>query len=317
MLVAPDKVKLIASIGGGPIGAGWAASFLARGYNVVSYLHDTSEEKMFREFILTAWDSLNALGLSKDGSLDKLTITYKLPDAVANCQFIQESVPERLNIKQDLYKKLGDMVNPLVVIASSTSGLTMTDIQLHCNTPERTVVGHPFNPPYLLPLVEITGGKDTSSKTISWVKTFYNIAGKTPLVLNKEIPGFIATRLQEALWREALHMVDNDEATPEQIDLALMNGPGPRLALMGQCMAFHVSCGEGGMATNLDQFGPSLKLPWSRLTAPKLTKQLRNRMVDGCNLISAGQSYSELARKRDEGLVAILKALKNHRNILR
>ncbi len=315
MLVAPDKVKSIASIGGGPIGAGWTASFLAHGYNVVSYLHDPAEEKVFHQFLSTAWTSLNALGFTEHGSLDRLTVTSKLSDAVSNCHFIQESAPERLGIKQSLYKILGDLTNPLIVIASSTSGLTMTDIQLHCNTPGRTVVGHPFNPPYLLPLVEITGGKNTSSEAISWVKSFYNSAGKKPLVLKKEIPGFIATRLQEALWREALHMVANEEATPEQIDLALINGPGPRLALMGQCMAFHVACGEGGMATNLDQFGPSLKLPWSRLAAPELTQELRDRMVDGCNTISGGQSYNELARKRDEGLVAILSALKNHRTI--
>ena len=155
-----------------------------------------------------------------------------------------------------------------MVIASSTSGLTMTDIQAHCPTPERTVVGHPFNPPYLLPLVEIVGGKRSSPQAVAWAEAFYTHAGKVPLVLPKEIPGFIATRLQEALWREALHMVANGEATPAQIDLALINGPGPRLAFMGQCMAFHVACGEGGMATNLDQFGPALKLPWTRLEAP-------------------------------------------------
>ena len=144
---------------------------------------------------------------------------------------------------------------------------------MNCPTPERTVVGHPFNPPYLLPLVEIVGGDRSSPEAVEWARQFYDVAGKVPLVLPKEIPGFIATRLQEALWREALHMVANGEATPEQIDLALINGPAPRMAFMGQCMAFHVACGAGGMATNLDQFGPALKLPWTRLEAPELTKE--------------------------------------------
>ena len=141
----------------------------------------------------------------------------------------------------------------------------MTDIQADCATPERCVIGHPFNPPYLLPLVEIVGGKKTSPDAVAWAGRFYEIAGKAPLLMKKEIPGFVATRLQEALWREALHMVANGEATPEDIDIALMNGPAPRMVAQGQCMAFHVACGAGGMATNLDQFGPALKLPWTRL----------------------------------------------------
>ena len=131
-----------------------------------------------------------------------------------------------------------------------------------------------------------------------------------PIILKKEIPGFIATRLQEALWREALHMVANDEATPEQIDLALINGPAPRMAFQGQCMAFHVACGEGGMATNLDQFGPALKLPWTRLKAPELNKALRDKMVDGCNKMAEGKDFKQMALQRDKAIVSILKALK-------
>jgi carnitine 3-dehydrogenase len=186
----------------------------------------------------------------------------------------------------------------------------MTDIQARCSTPGRTLVGHPFNPPYLLPLVEIAAGRHSDRDAVDWAREFYRSTGKAPLVLDREIPGFIATRLQEALWREALHMVANGEATPEQIDLALINGPGPRLALMGQCMAFHVAAGEGGMATNLDQFGPALELPWTRLEAPELTRELRDRMVEGCNAMAAGRRFEELAEQRDRGIVAILKAIR-------
>ena len=306
----PEDVRRIASIGGGPIGGGWTAHFLARGYDVCSYLHDSSEEKTFRRIVETAWRSLEALGPEEGASVDRMCITCDLAQAVGDAQFVQESAPEDLEVKRSLYATLGALTPADVVIASSTSGLTMTDIQARCPTPGRTVVGHPFNPPYLLPLVEIAGGHDTSPDTIAWARAFYRTAGKEPLVLAREIPGFIATRLQEALWREALHMVANDEATPEQIDLALMHGPGPRLALMGQCMAFHVACGEGGMAANLDQFGPALELPWSRLVAPALTRELRDRMVDGCNAMAAGRSFEDLAAERDRGIVAILRAIR-------
>ena len=306
----PEDMRSIASIGGGPIGGGWTAHFLARGFDVCSYLHDASEQESFHRVVETAWRSLEALGLEETASLDRMRITFDLAEAVRDAEFVQESAPEILAVKQSLYATLGALTPPEVVIASSTSGLTMTDIQVRCPTPGRTVVGHPFNPPYLLPLVEIAGGRDTSPETIAWTRDFYRSAGKEPLVLEREVPGFIATRLQEALWREALHMVANREATPEQIDFALMHGPGPRLALMGQCMAFHVACGEGGMATNLDQFGPALELPWSRLAAPTLTRELRDRMVDGCNEMAAGRGFEELAAERDRGIVAILKAIR-------
>jgi len=197
-----------------------------------------------------------------------------------------------------------------IIISSSTSGLLISDLVKYCKTSDRAIVGHPFNPPYLLPLVEIVAGEKTSKKTLTWTTDFYNFIDKVPIILKKEIPGFIATRLQEALWREALHMVANDEATPEQIDLALINGPAPRMAFQGQCMAFHVACGEGGMATNLDQFGPALKLPWTRLKAPELDKALRDKMVDGCNKMAEGKDFKQMALKRDKAIVSILKALK-------
>jgi len=310
---APDKVKAVASIGAGPIGAGWAAHFLARGYDVTAYLHSMDEERAFRKVLDTAWISLQSLGLAPRASRDRLRLTDNLGIAASGIEFVQESAPERLEIKQELYRILGEIVSADVVIASSTSGLMMSDIQARCATPERTVVGHPFNPPYLLPLVEIVGGNRTSPDVVQWARDFYACAGKAPLVMKKEIPGFVATRLQEALWREALHMVAHGEATPADIDTALINGPAPRMAVQGQCMAFHVACGEGGMATNLDQFGPALKLPWTRLQAPELTKELRDRMVDGCNSEAAGRHFEDLAAERDRAIVGILKAVADAR----
>ena len=310
----PASVTRIASLGAGPIGGGWTAHFLARGYDVTAYLHDPSEADAFHAILRTAWRSLTDLGLAPGASLDRLRIVSDLEQALDGAEFVQESAPERLEIKQALYARLGTLLPPEVVIASSTSGLMMTDIQATCPTPERTVIGHPFNPPYLLPLVEIVGGRRTAPEAVDWAGRFYEIAGKAPLLMKKEIPGFVATRLQEALWREALHMVANGEATPEDIDIALMNGPAPRMVSQGQCMAFHVACGAGGMATNLDQFGPALKLPWTRLAAPELTPELRNRMVDGCNAIAGDRHFEDMAAQRDREIVAVLRALRQSRD---
>ena len=304
---APADVRRVCCIGAGPIGGGWAAFFLAQGYEVRSYLHAGSEYDALMRLLDTAWESLEAIGLADNASRDNFSWSTDLEEAVDGAGFIQESVPEVLELKQDLYQTLGDIVDPLVVIASSTSGLSMSDIQARCATPERTVVGHPFNPPYLLPLVEMIGGKKTDPRAVEWAADFYRAAGKAPLVLQKEVPGFIATRLQEAIWREALHMVANGEATVEQIDQAVVNGPGPRWALMGPCEIFHVGGGEGGMAYCLDQFGPALKLPWTRLVAPELTPGLRNAMVDGCIDMTKGQDFATLSKKMNDGLVEIAK----------
>jgi len=306
----PADVRRVTSIGAGAIGGGWSAHFLAQGYRVTTYLHDPVEEGPLRELIETAWVSLKTLGLAGGASLDNLHCTTELAEACAEADFVQESVPEDLALKRAVYGQLGDLVPADVIIASSTSGLSMTDIQVRCATPERTVVAHPFNPPYLLPLVEMIGGARTAPDALTWAADFYRMVGKVPLIMDREIPGFIATRLQEALWREALHMVANGEATVEQIDLAIANGPGPRWAVMGPCMAFHVASGEGGMAHNLDHFGPALQLPWTRLEAPELTQELRDRMVEGCAREAAGLGFTVLAERRDRALAAVLNAVR-------
>tara|TARA_B100001093_G_scaffold511122_1_gene578349 strand:+ start:447 stop:1394 length:948 start_codon:yes stop_codon:yes gene_type:complete len=309
-LVDISSVKTVCSIGGGPIGAGWAAFFLSKGFLVKAYLHSEKEKEDFLSMIDTAWISLEKLNEIGHINPHSVQINTDLDNAVKDVQFIQESAPENLTLKQQLYAHLGNIVPSEVVICSSTSGLTMTEIQANCLTAERTVVAHPFNPPYLLPLVEIVGGEKTNSDAVIWSRNFYEHIGKAPLVMNKEIPGFVATRLQEALWREALHMVANNEATPEEIDKALINGPGPRMAIQGQCLAFHVACGEGGMATNLDQFGPALKLPWTRLAAPELTQKLRDSMVSGCNNMTKGKDFQNLSLERDKKIVEIMKIQK-------
>jgi carnitine 3-dehydrogenase len=186
--------------------------------------------------------------------------------------------------------------------------MRMTDIQADCPTPERTVVGHPFNPPYMLPLVEVVGGNKTAPEAIDWVMDFYNAAGKAPLRLKKEIPGFVATRLQEALWREALHMIVNDEASPEDIDFAIVNGPGPRWAMMGPILAYHMGGGEGGMKYCLEQFAHAFDLPWSRMDAPKLTPELTEMLIDGADQLAGDRDYATLNKQRDAFLIAIKQA---------
>ena len=307
---SPTEVKNITCIGAGPIGGGWTAHFLAQGYRVKTYLHDAAEIAALENLLETAWGSLTEMGLATDASLDHFSWTTVLEEAVSEAEFIQESIPEVLALKQTLYQQLGNIVDPQVVIASSTSGLSMSDIQSDCSTPQRTVVGHPFNPPYLLPLVEMIGGKATAPHTVEWTRQFYETAGKAPLILKKEVPGFIATRLQEAIWREALHMIANGEATVEQIDQAIVNGPGPRWALMGPCEIFHIGGGEGGMAYCLEQFGPALKLPWTRLAAPALTRKLKDTLIDGCLEMTDHRNFTSLSQKLNNGLVEIAKTKK-------
>jgi carnitine 3-dehydrogenase len=185
----------------------------------------------------------------------------------------------------------------------------MSDLQVDCAHPERTVVGHPFNPPYLIPLVEVVGGARTAADVVDWTVAFYDAVGKRPLRMTRELPGFVGNRLQEALWREALHMVAAGEATVEEIDASIAHGPGLRWAQMGPCLTFHLAGGQGGMAHMLDHFGPALLEPWTRLEAPPLTRELRDRMLDGCLREADGRSIADLERARDAFLVGLLALL--------
>jgi carnitine 3-dehydrogenase len=305
----PAQVRRIACVGAGVIGGGWAAHFLAHGYDVVVWDPAPDGEARLRELVATAWPALQALGLGAGATPDRLRMAGSLEDAVADAEFIQESAPERLELKRELLGALDRRAPPEVVIASSTSGFAMSDLQPDAPGAARMVVGHPFNPPYLIPLVEVVGGARTDPKAVAWAAAFYRAAGKYALELARELPGFIANRLQDAMWREALHMVAAGEATVAQIDAAITTGPGLRWPIMGPCLTFHLAGGPGGMAHMLDHFGPALEEPWTRLEAPPLTRELRERMVDGCTAEAAGRSIAELVRERDAKLVAILKAL--------
>ncbi len=232
---------------------------------------------------------------------------------MAEAQFVQESAPETLEIKQDLLARIDAATPTDVVISSSTSGHGMTEMQVDCPTPQRLVVGHPFNPPYLIPLVEVVGGAKTDQSAVRWASEFFEVAGKSVITMDREVPGFIANRLQEAIWREALHMVANGEATPAQLDASITEGPGLRWPLLGPCLTFHLAGGEGGMAHMLDHFGPSLKSPWTRLEAPELTDELRNRMVEGCEEAAEGRDIAELVADRDRAIIEVMRVVDNVR----
>ena len=229
--------------------------------------------------------------------------------ALADTDFVQESAPEVLDLKRTLLADIDAAAPPHVVISSSTSGFSMTEMQTDCARPERTVVGHPFNPPYLIPLVEVVGGERTSPEVVEWTGDFFTSAGKSVITLDREVPGFVANRLQEAMWREALHMVAAGEATVEQIDRSITDGPGLRWPVQGPCLTFHLAGGQGGMRHMLDHFGPSLLSPWTRLVSTELTPELREEMVAGCVREAAGRSIDELVAERDRGVIAILRAL--------
>ncbi|MBR8741786.1 3-hydroxyacyl-CoA dehydrogenase NAD-binding domain-containing protein [Nocardiopsis sp. MG754419] len=305
----PEAVRTVACVGAGVIGGGWVAHFLGRGYQVVAWDPAPDAESRLRGLVASAWPALERLGLAEGAAMANLRVVDTLAEAVSVADFVQESAPERLDLKVDLLAEIDEATPEGVVIASSTSGYSMSEMQVRARTPERLVVGHPFNPPYLVPLVEVVGGDRSEQWAVDWACDFYRVAGKSVISMDQELPGFIGNRIQEAAWREALHMVAEGEATVEQIDLAMTSGPGLRWAFFGPCLTFHLAGGEGGMAHMLDHFGPSLKSPWTRLEAPELTGELRDRMVAGTDEVVAGRSTAELIAQRDRRLIAVARAL--------
>jgi carnitine 3-dehydrogenase len=295
--------------GTGVIGGGWVAHFLARGYDVVAWDPAPGAEDRLRHLVDAAWPAVTELGLADGADRSRLRFEPDLAKACASADVVQESAPEDLELKRRLLADI-DAVTPAdVVISSSTSGFSMSEMQTACSSPGRTVVGHPFNPPYLIPLVEVVGGERTDADVVGWTSAFFRHAGKSVITMEREVPGFIANRLQEALWREALHMVAAGEATVEQIDLSITDGPGLRWPVHGPMLTFHLAGGQGGMAHMLDHFGPSLLSPWTRLEAAELTSQLRDAVVEGCDREAAGRTVDELVAERDRGVIAVLRAL--------
>jgi carnitine 3-dehydrogenase len=296
----------LALIGAGVIGSGWAARALAKGMDVVAWDPAPGAEARLRAAVANAWPALERVGLSQGASRRRLTFARDLDHAVAGANFVQENAPEDERLKRSLLAQIDRVAARGVVIASSSSGLLPTRIQARCRHPERVLIGHPFNPVYLLPLVEVVAGARTTVGAVRKASAFYRRLGMRPLHVKREIPGYISDRLQEAIWREALHLVADGVATTQEIDDAIVYGPGLRWAFMGTCLAFHMAGGNDGMRHMLEQFGPALKLPWTKLRAPALTPQLARRMVRGTTAQANGRSIKQLERWRDDQLIRIM-----------
>jgi carnitine 3-dehydrogenase len=309
MAVEPGQVGRVGIVGAGVIGGGWSLHFLRMGLDVDVYDPSPQARGDLLRMLEETWPLLDRMGLRPGARPERLRVHADLAGAVSAADMVQENAPEDARLKRRVLADIDRAAQPDAVIASSTSGFAMTMLQADCARPERCVVGHPFNPPYLIPLVEVVGGERTNPAAVDWLAAFYAAMGKRPLRLSRELPGFVGNRLQEAMWREALHMVAAGEATVEEIDEAIAYGPGLRWAQMGPCLTFHLAGGSKGMAHMLDHFGAALLEPWTRLEAPPLTPQLRERMVAGCEREAAGRPVAELERRRDEFLAGLLDLL--------
>ena len=310
--VEPDHVRRVGVVGAGVIGGGWALHYLRMGLDVDVYDPSPRAEADLLRMLEVTWPLLERVGMRPGASPDRLRVHAGLADAVGDADMVQESSPEDSTLKRAVLAAIDEAARPDAVIASSTSGFAMTMLQADCARPERCVVGHPFNPPYLIPLVEVVGGERTDPAAVDWLVAFYAAMGKRPLRLSRELPGFVGNRLQEAMWREALHMVAAGEATVEEIDEAIAYGPGLRWAQMGPCLTFHLAGGSAGMEHMLDHFGAALLEPWTRLDAPPLTAQLRERMISGCLREADGRPVAELERLRDEFLAELLQLVERY-----
>jgi carnitine 3-dehydrogenase len=307
-----SSIRRVAVVGTGTIGMSWAATFLSRGIEVSSSDPAPGAEARLRDFIDAAWPVLARLTPLAGTPPHHLLIFCADPEtAVASADFVQENAPERTAIKQELLARIDAVLPPEIVIASSSSGLLISDLQASCRHPERVVIGHPFNPPHLIPLVEIVGGAQTAPATIERAIAFYSSIGKRPIHIRREVKGHVANRLQAALWREAVHLVATGVASVADVDTAISEGPGLRWALMGPHLTFHLAGGSGGMAHFLDQLGPPLEGWWDDLGSPRLTPEVRAALTEGVAAETGTRDIAALEAQRDRFLVDLLELKKS------
>ena len=312
-----NKIKKMAVIGTGVIGAGWIIRCLAHDKIVYAFDKDLKLKKNLVSEIKRTWPYVKKLFNKKTLKLKNFKYFTSLEEAVKDADFIQECASENYALKTRLMATIDKYAKPKAIISSSSSGLLPTKIYSKCKNPQRTIIGHPFNPVYLLPAVEIVPGKKTSNEYLDNAKKFYKSISMNPIMVKHELPGYLSDRLQEALWREGLHIINEGHATTEDLDRAIEDGPGLRWSLMGTFLTFHLAGGKAGMRHMLEQFGPALKLPWTKLKAPKLSNKLINRLVMGTKKQSKGKSVTNIANIRDEYLVELQKLRKKYENKLR
>lgn len=307
-----QAIRTVGIAGTGLIGAGWAARLLFRGINVIAFDVSPAAEAKLKAQIKTAWPSLEAL-LGKPKKKGKLAFTTDLKAMAGKADFIHEAAPEREDLKIKLFRDIDAIARPDVVIASSSSGFLPTNLQSQCRHPGRVVIGHPFNPVYLLPLVELVPGRATSDEAMTAAAAYFERIGMHVLKLRKEIMGYVCDRLQEALWREALHVLNKDVATTGDIDDSIVYSAGMRWAFMGSFLTYHLAGGPGGMRDFIRQFDPTLELDWTDLKFPKWNDALEKRLVEGCEAQAAGRSVAEIEAKRNAILVDMMKLFRKHR----
>ena len=312
-LASPHAVKRVAIVGAGTIGASWAAHFLARGLDVQAWDPGPGSETRVRRFVADAWPALERLGLAPGADPSRLVWFDELASALANVQFVQESAPEDKALKRVLYERFDAALPGDAIMASSTSGLLLSELQADRAGRARFVLGHPFNPPHLIPLVEVLGGAETAAEVVDWTLAFYDAHGKTAIRLNKEVPGHLVNRLQAALWREAVDAVTSGLATVEDVDKAIAYGPGLRWALMGPHQIFHLAGGSGGMPNFLEHFGPNIENWWHDMKDVSLTPEVKTKLIEGVEVEAAGRSVQDLAAERDARLLDLLEILKRAR----
>jgi carnitine 3-dehydrogenase len=305
----PDDIGNVAIVGAGLIGSGWVAAYLARGLHVRVADPAPDAEQKLRAHIEAAWPQLEALGLAATARQDAMTFHATPEDAATDADFIQENTPESESLKTDLYKRLDCVAPPDVLIASSTSSFPITSLQAHCTHPARCVLGHPFNPVHLIPLVEVGGGAVTSPAAVDAAAAFYQHIGKHPVRLNGEIFGHVANRLASAMFREAVHLVNEGVTSVAGIDDALRFGPALKWAIQGQFMTYYTSGGDGGMAAFLEKFGPGQEARWRILGNPTLTPDLKAAIVRQTEAVVAGRTSAQIAVDQAERLVKLLQLL--------
>src|SRR6202166_69856 len=300
-------IRRIAIIGTGVIGASWTALFLAKGLQVVATDVAPNADAALKKFVETAWPALKRLGLSPGASQSNLTFTADLAQALSGADLVQENGPERIDFKQKLYGQLDELLPPDAIIASSSSGLTMSEIQQGARThPERCVIAHPVNPPHMIPLVEIVGGAKTSQETVRRAAEFYTSIGQRTVRLNKEMPGHVANRLQAALAREVYYLVAEGVVSAADVDTALSWGPGLRWGIMGNMMLNHLGGGPGGIEHFFKQFTGPMTAWWKTLGSPVLTPEVQKKLVDSVHAEAGSRSIDELASERDEVLLGLI-----------
>ena len=310
-------IKKIAVIGTGVIGTGWIVRCLAHNKKVIAYDKDLRLEKKLISEIKRAWPFIKKLFNKKKINLKNFKYVNSIEEAVKEADLIQECATENYKIKIKLMNTISNLAKPNAIISSSSSGLLPTKIYSKSKNPARTIIGDPFNPVYLCPGVEIVPGKKTKKNFLNKANKFYKSISMNPIMVKKELPGYLADRLQEALWREALHIINEGYATTKDLDRAIEDGPGLRWSLMGTFLTFHLAGGKAGMKHMLKQFGPALKLPWTKLKAPKLSKKLSSRVIAGTRQQAKGKSVAMISNIRDEYLVNLQKLRKKYENKIR